>query len=500
MKHFYFTIALFSSISVSQAQGVATATLEQNNVRAHIADNGFLFNDVLNDQSGYIVPRQEGTGAMFGLNINYTAKDPNETIHFSKSLYGISVWSGGPVRDNYNVSVTPSISCISRTEISNHIHSYTSPSYTIPGSLLEWPAHGDQENGEAWLLAPFEDIDGDGIYAPQNGDFPCIKGDRACYIIMNDQKPDLQTEGLPSVGLETHIMVYQLNSASEAVNNATFMEVKTFNRSETDYTDFVLGILMDGDIGGFDDDFIGTDAESSTLYFYNGRTIDQGFMGVTGYGANPPALGLTALNEDLSYTNYPFQSNWTVMELYNLFNGRNPDGTPLEHDYVFDGYYETGRTEITTGGVPGDRRGFASYTPVNLPSGESHSSSFVISYGKSSMYEHLFSPVESLITNIYELKDAYSQISSSCDEVLSNGKPISKKEIALFPNPASDKLTIHTPSNGEFILLNALGQKVYEGKLTSPATYLSVSHLSEGMYFAKISTDTEDRTIKWIKE
>ena len=46
------------------------------------------------------------------------------------------------------------------------------PTYIIPPSILEWPAHGDQTQGQDEFLAPFYDSNGNGLYEPYDGDYP----------------------------------------------------------------------------------------------------------------------------------------------------------------------------------------------------------------------------------------------------------------------------------------------------------------------------------------
>ena len=47
-----------------------------------------------------------------------------------------------------------------------HTRFGTDPTYVIPESILDWPAHGDQSLGQDEFLAPFYDVNGNGIYEP----------------------------------------------------------------------------------------------------------------------------------------------------------------------------------------------------------------------------------------------------------------------------------------------------------------------------------------------
>ena len=45
---------------------------------------------------------------------------------------------------------------------------------------------GDTSLGQAPYLAPFVDVDYDGLYNPALGDYPDVMGDQAIFFIFND--------------------------------------------------------------------------------------------------------------------------------------------------------------------------------------------------------------------------------------------------------------------------------------------------------------------------
>ena len=40
------------------------------------------------------------------------------------------------------------------------------PNYSVPSSILNWPAHGDVSRFQDFYLAPFKDVNGDQVYNP----------------------------------------------------------------------------------------------------------------------------------------------------------------------------------------------------------------------------------------------------------------------------------------------------------------------------------------------
>ena len=60
--------------------------------------------------------------------------------------------------------------------------------YVTPGSFLDWPAHGNLAAGQAFNLAPFIDVDGDGLYDPRAATVPGLTWTQAPLALR-----DLQT-------------------------------------------------------------------------------------------------------------------------------------------------------------------------------------------------------------------------------------------------------------------------------------------------------------------
>lgn len=72
----------------------------------------------------------------------------------------------------------------------------------------------------------------------------------------------------------------------------------------------------------------------------------------------------------------------------------------------------------------------------------------------------------------------------------------------LYPNPASDQLTIANPTDqlSSVTLYNAQGQQVLQGQLSPGANTLGVAHLPAGLYFAAIKIEQAIHTIKVVIE
>ncbi len=188
----------------------------------------------------------------------------------------------GPISNDPNASAKyDRVWLINKKTISDF---RANPGAPIPSIIADWPAHGDTSFGEATNLAPFVDVNNDGIYDPQNGDYPCIPGDKAIFFMFNDLN-GLATD----MGIEIHGMAYVLDQGGY-MDSTFFIDYKIFNRSTKKYTNMRLGLFSDFDIGGSGDDLIGTDIQHSAIYGYNSDRNDSQPLAGFGYSLASAAM------------------------------------------------------------------------------------------------------------------------------------------------------------------------------------------------------------------
>ena len=161
------------------------------------------------------------------------------------------------------------------------------PGYVIPKGIRDWPAHGDQAKGQAFFLAPFEDINANGIYEPEQGEYPAFPGTRCLFNITHQHETDGSNQGL---GVELHNYVYNFD-CEDTLKDVVFYKTEVFNRSGRDLDSLALGVYSDFDLGGFNDDYIGTQVERSLVYAYNGDNYDDSQNGLQGFNDSLPAIG-----------------------------------------------------------------------------------------------------------------------------------------------------------------------------------------------------------------
>ncbi|RLD50095.1 MAG: hypothetical protein DRJ05_20075, partial [Bacteroidetes bacterium] len=249
-------------------------------------------------------PKGSGKHTMFTSDLWIGGLTQNGELHLSADRYrqnGIDYWTGPLSVDEYSSSIDLEtviewnrVWKLDVSEILYHKAHWNESDYEPIKNIKTWPAHGDMDLNQAEYLAPFVDVDNDGIYDPYSGDYPLIRGDQCVFFIFNDQSPHTETEGLP-IGLEIHGMAYAFERPDEdAMNNTIFMSYKIFNRSGITLEDTYIGLFADFDIGWAIDDFVGCDVGRGAFYGYNGEEIDgDGEPG--SYGENPPAQAMVIL-------------------------------------------------------------------------------------------------------------------------------------------------------------------------------------------------------------
>lgn len=168
---------------------------------------------------------------------------------------------------------------------------YGNPDYVPDFGIMNWPAHGNILNGEAENLADFVDNNSNGIYEPMLGDYPKIYGDQ-CVLNIYHQDP-LNPYG-NHLEFHQYLFTYDCDTA-EVLKNSVFENLRVINRGG-DLDSTVIGSFIDYDLGGPNDDFVGTNVELGMIYTYNADTLDLTDGHSLGFNDKIPAQGMIVLN------------------------------------------------------------------------------------------------------------------------------------------------------------------------------------------------------------
>ena len=316
--------------------------LTVNNVRAYIETGGTMW---FKEVAEYEVPRGSGMTSMFCAALWIGGHDANGQLKLAAVRFrqvGDDYWPG-PLK--LTGASTVQSMCIkfdkhfkiSRAEVDEHISSYNTSGYVMPASIANYPAHGDE--GYSYYLAPFKDVNDNGFYDPENGDYPyydinndlcpwtednialaaqhalprtpedilyygddwhnsngmiyadhVLKGDETLFWIFNDNAgAHTESQGNP-IGLEIRGQCFGF-STNDELNNMTFYSYEIINRSTYTLTDTYFSQWVDPDLGYAYDDYVGCDVGRGLGYCYNGSNVD-GSGQKWAYGDQPPAVGV----------------------------------------------------------------------------------------------------------------------------------------------------------------------------------------------------------------
>ncbi len=307
----------------------ARSEMALNNVRALIFTGGDMWWD-LQTNAKYEIPNGSGKTSLFCGAIWIGGTDVNGQLRVAGARYrsiGTDYFTG-PLISNQGTT-TPE-EClkwdkhfkITRNEVAefrswwrakqaNNIEllnsqfsNYSGP----PADITNYPGNNSNPDYER-NLAPYWDENGDGVYNPDDGDYPfydldktqpCgtsrekrlprLYGDETMWWVYNDRgNIHTETKG-KEIGMEIRSQYFAF-ATNDELNNMTFGNYALINRSTYTLQDCYFGVWTDGDLGEATDDYVGTDVARGLGYIYNADESDGDGNGHT-YGSQPPAVGI----------------------------------------------------------------------------------------------------------------------------------------------------------------------------------------------------------------
>ncbi len=416
--------------------------LNINNVRARLLGGGDLWWDLSDGR--YIVPNvavgsnQDEVSSIFAAALWIGGVDNAGNLKMAAQTYrqgGNDFWPG-PLDSDGNVNQSVCLQwddhfIVLGENITAHIEDYKDNNIIdnpIPDDLLSWPGRGNPYFQDQPLpagfalpnqdLAPFFDVDADGIYDPAVGDFPvigvvgCSTGsiddaayaDQMIWWVYND-KGNIHTEtNGDQIGMEIQALAFGY-STNDEINNMTFYKYTLINKATLPLNDTYIGNWVDPDLGCWDNDFVGCDVDRALGIVYNGEATDpdcQDFSGgtVQGYGNDVPILGVDYFRgpkdengDELGMSAFVYYDNDgspqgnpnAAQEFYGYLSGFWRDGSPIE--FGGNGYQQgtfptpymfpddpsnsspTAWSECSVGNAPNDRRFVQSSGPFLLNPG-----------------------------------------------------------------------------------------------------------------------------------
>lgn len=342
-------ILTFSTLFFGLSAQVHFPQIDANSIEMMTGNSGIFFHDIQKNRGAYFLktPNPKPNILIYSSSFWFGGVDSQGELKLAAKRhtgFGLD-FAPGPFSSNnsynnidYIQRFRNSTWNVSREEIIYHIDNYNQPGYTAPASIKNWPANGDATLGVANDLAPFVDVDGDGVYNPMNGDYPCIRGDMASYVILNDDQFEHTASGGEKIGMEMHIMFYQFQS-DNYIDSTAFINLRIINRGAHSFQEFKTSFWADMDIGLSGNDYAGTFPAKKLVYTYNDSNFDEStlaYVHTHDFKVNPPAFGMVSLNHDLASSvvfnghgqvgSPPTFGNWTTTHYWNYMNGLFPNG------------------------------------------------------------------------------------------------------------------------------------------------------------------------------
>jgi hypothetical protein len=524
--------------------GLSTSvSLDVTNVNANILTGGDFFDGL--GSNHFEVPRGSGKNTIYAGALWLGGKDQQNNLYVSSQTYRqfsppqAGYWPGpiGNIMGQAHSATYDKVWKVSKAQIQNHIANYSNPSYSIPADIASWPGNGNSTNGEAAQLAPYVDLNNDGVYSPMQGDYPKISGDQAIYLILND-KGNTKVPASPAMNAEIHVMFYGYNNpADTAVYNTVFSKYRLINRGTNNFKDVYAGIWTDLDIGFYNDDYIGCDVQTDSYFGYNGDGFDET---ANGYGATPPVQSVIFLDQKMSNfmsyrndNNPTFGNPVTALHYYNFLTGKWKNSTPITYGldgtgpnqqpyrFMYPGLSDTlgygfGYTPAAPGSpanppivppfqnwteynrdgnggqnTPSDRRGLGSIGPFNLAAGQELEFSVAYNFSRGNAHRDV-----QTVRNFFR------------NGVIAGTKPEQLKQpLVLFPNPATDQLTIQLPDNFEnretsIVITDYTGREVLKTNAANQNgknLQLNIATLSKGIYQISVVSGSQRISSRLVK-
>ena len=254
-----------------------------------------------------------------------------------------------------------------------------------------------------YTYASFKDLNGNGIYEPNKGEYPVLESngvqsipDQLIWWVFNDAGNVKQQSLTASMGIEVQTSAFAY-STQDFLNNSTFCNYRVINRGSLSIDSTYIAVWDDCDLGYAFDDYIGCDTSRGLGIQYNGNN-DDGVGGghpVNSYGPNPPQVGLDFFQgpkrpvhrtglpdtvQQLGMTNFTYYNNDATIignptngvQIYYYMTGSIRNGQRFSNDFQGAGIPSKGygagpASNFVFWGDPGSKSEWSECSCNNLP-------------------------------------------------------------------------------------------------------------------------------------
>ncbi len=537
-----FATMLFASASFSQcAPAMAMDTLNINQVNALMLNGGDLWGSYAKQAAYYVVPKGTGLMTQFRGALWIGGYDYAGNLHGAMQEYrqgGNDFWPGpldtiSASIDSVNCGLYDKIWKVNRDKVEDFKYYWAhgnvqNGTYTPDPSILNWPGNENTSHGFSHKLAPYVDVNHNGVYDPlTGGDYPKMMGDQMLWWVMNDKgNIHSQTQCSP-LGIEIHATAYaftcpQIADSEKVINYTTLYHYEIFNRSTFAYDSVYVALWQDGDLGCATDDHVGCYPAGNYSYYYNEDSIDVSCGSELGYGADPP-ISSTVILGGKQMAHFAYFTNGGAQgygdpaickEYYDYMTGSWANGNPWM--YGGWGYPPTSSTTptpfcfpdfpyITSGWhdplpygdtVSDDRRDMTSCGPYKLLPGAIDTFDFAVVYTRDTTLPFMGKAI--FDKNMHDNQRIQRWFANnsfpSCLQLNTrvNEQNNMANNFTIYPNPTSGEFQVSSDKYqiSSIEIYNVYGEKVYEKlSITNSPLSLNLSEAKNGIYFLQLKTN-----------
>lgn len=309
-----------SVMSSGCTQDLGATIFYINNVRCRIMDEGDMWWNPGTSNPVYFVPAGGDVNAQFAASLWIGGYDAGNQLKEAAMTYrqnGEDFWAGPIDTCTHGISVSEceawdKLFYCTEAEVAQfhtqYPHGTGCNNALVPSDILNWPGSGNAAYCESQNLAPYIDVNGDGVYDPAcGGDYPAFNlngngdcqnelyGDACLWWVINDVGNVHSETGSVPIGLEIRCQAFGFET-NDAINNMTFYHYQIVNRSSYALYKTYFGFWDDFDLGNGDDNLTGCDVGRKMGYGYAGKPYDPNgagqYAGEPGYLDDPAAVGV----------------------------------------------------------------------------------------------------------------------------------------------------------------------------------------------------------------
>lgn len=414
----------------------------------------------------------------------------------------------------------------------------------VPAAVKEWPARGNADalgaNGSAltaltspptnlYNYAPFVDVNSNGVYDWQMGDYPDLRGsDQMLWQMYNDAGGTKTSTGTTSILLQIGLAAWAYNRGTIADNIQVYEYTITNRGDQLDSA--VATFFADLDIGLASEDYMGFDSSRRLGYLYNATASDGNGQG-NSYGSQIPVAGMTFLRVvgdaplagvrpatgaftyfANSGQGFPLDVAYPTngIEFYRYMTGSTKSGSPFMRDftgqqgvpttglgpgpatrYLFDGDPSVSGTwsECFSGNGPGDRRFLLSSSAFLFPANSSRTIAIALVVAPNSggcPNVSLSGILQTVDTAIKLYDNPLPFIPNSVAQ-----RSPESSSLRFFPNPAGNALFIvleNASAAARVEIVDVAGRTLHAPvQHTATGFRVSTTQLPAGVYAARVT-------------